>query len=146
MRRYQQTFFCVGVSQCWTKLISFVLKELWNKYQFKWLRISMSFHIFSNVGKFLNGDLTGKLVEDIDDSTWTNRPCSCNRPNRINGLCVYGGRCRRSVVVCNMWCRLCDTSYIGKIQRHLKHRSAEHVHDVWKVVRSGRDKYGEDNW
>ena len=36
-------------------------------------------------------------------------------------------------------------SYIGKTQRHMKKCTSEHVNNVWKVVRLGRAKFGE-NW
>lgn len=39
--------------------------------------------------------------------------------------------------------QLCNEHYIGKTQRYLKKRTAEHIGDVWKVVESGRDKFGE---
>ena len=34
---------------------------------------------------------------------------------------------------------------IGKTQRYFKTRTMEHVQDVWKVMKSGSAKFGE-NW
>ena len=41
---------------------------------------------------------------------------------------------------------LCNKSYVGKTQVYAKTRiSMQHIIDVWKVIESGRMKYGE-NW
>jgi hypothetical protein len=44
---------------------------------------------------------------------------------------------------------LCDKTtgmaYVGKTQCYLKNRTAEHIVDVWKVIASGRKKFGP-NW
>lgn len=36
-------------------------------------------------------------------------------------------------------------SYISKTQRYFKVRTMEHAHNVWKVIASGRKKFGVDD-
>ena len=38
----RQTYFCIGVSDVWETPVHVALRELRNKYNLKWLRISMS--------------------------------------------------------------------------------------------------------
>ena len=45
----RQTYFCIKVSDAWEIPIHVALQELQNKYNLKWLRISMSYHRFSNL-------------------------------------------------------------------------------------------------
>ena len=59
----------------------------------------MSYHKFSNVCQLFNGDLMGKMMTGIDDETWASRPCNCNWSSKINGACMYEGKCKESVVV-----------------------------------------------
>ena len=83
------------------KPMSIFLKELWENYQFKWLRMSMSYHKFSSMEYLFNGDLKRKLipVEGIEDYTWANRLYNCNHSKIINDLCMYGGNFRRIMVM-----------------------------------------------
>jgi hypothetical protein len=41
--------FCLGMSKWWNNLVHAILKELQNKHGLTWLRMSMSYHKFSNL-------------------------------------------------------------------------------------------------
>ena len=74
------------------------------------------------------------------------RPCNCDkRYLKKDQTCLFKGFCQRSAVVYELKCRTTGKCYVGKTQRYFKERTAEHVCDVWYVVRSGRKKYG-DEW
>ena len=45
----RQVFFCIGKSNLWKEPIHKTLKSLRDKHNLKWLRISMSYHHFSNL-------------------------------------------------------------------------------------------------
>ena len=47
--RSRQTYFCIGTSKVWTEKIHKILKVVRNKFGLGWLRISMSYHKFSNL-------------------------------------------------------------------------------------------------
>ena len=42
-------------------------------------------------------------------------------------------------------CKVTGKSYVGKTQRNFKTRTKEHINDVWKVIETGRKKFGH-NW
>ena len=106
-RRRRETFFCIGMSYVWKGKNSLPkkLKKLRNKHELKWLRISMSYHRFPNLGELLQGDLCSKLNEDLISEDFMDRPCNCCkklRPN--NGQCIYHGECRKCITVYKATC------------------------------------------
>jgi hypothetical protein len=46
------------------------------------------------------------------------------------------------MVIYNLECKLCNSHYVGKTQQYLKERTQEHFGDVWKVIETGREKFG----
>ena len=79
-RNSRQVYFCVGVNQVFRgkKSIHLTLKRLRNKYNFKWLRCSMSYHKFPNLGELFGGDLSGNIMKDVMSDDFMHRPCNCN--------------------------------------------------------------------
>ena len=75
-----QIFFCVGVSKVFKGkgAVHLKLKELRNKYNLKWLRISMYYHKFSNLSKLFGGDISGKLMRNVKSLDFMGRYCNCN--------------------------------------------------------------------
>ena len=105
----------------------------------------MSYHRFANLGQKFNSDLTGKVMNGIIDSDLMDMTCNCNKASTLeDGKCMYEGQCRRSMVVYELQHATTKKSYVGKTQCHLKTRTKQHVYDVWKVIESGRQKFGED--
>ena len=103
----------------------------------------MSYHKFSNLGEKFNSDLTNKVMKDVIDQEKMDRPCNCNKATLLeDGKCLYEGQCRRSMVVYDLECKLCDSHYIGKTQQYLKERTNEHFGDVWKIIETGNKNYG----
>ena len=49
------------------------------------------------------------------------------------------------MVVYELICKNTGKSYIGKTQQTAKIRTLQHFYGVWKVIESGRNKFG-DNW
>jgi hypothetical protein len=106
----------------------------------------MSYHKFLNLGEKFNSDLSGKVMKDKIDMEKMDRPCNCNKSTLLdNGHCLYEDQCRKSMVVYDLECKLCNSHYVGKTQQYLKERTQEHFGDVWKVIETGREKYGP-NW
>ena len=81
----RQTFFCVGFSTIWRHPIHKTISKLRHKYKLTWLRPSMSYHVFSNLGAKLNADTASKLMAGIDDLTWITRPCNCGPSFNVDG-------------------------------------------------------------
>ena len=65
-KRSKQTFFCIGVSQSSTRRKTHppfyqAITRLRNKYNLRRLRVSVSYHKFSNLSQQFQSDLTSKL-------------------------------------------------------------------------------------
>ena len=85
-------------------------------------------------------------MKGITDFNLRERPCNCNISTLTNYReCWFEGKCRTSMVVYRLYCKLTGKSYYGKTQQYLKLRTMQHVQDVWKVIESGRKKFGP-NW
>ena len=129
------TWFCIGYSKIWGMPISARLKRLRNKYGLTWLRNSMSYHKFTNLGQKFNSDLQRKAMKGISDLENCDRTCNCNKRSVMeDGRCQYDGNCRKGTVVYELKCLITGKSYIGKTQRYLKIRTKEHVGDIWRVI------------
>ena len=107
----RQTYFCVSTSHFWQTPLFVILNELKKKHNMRFLRISMSYHKFSNVREIFQGDLTSKIMEGIQSRDFINRSCNCNKKTKVNGICPYNGKCRHSMVVYTLTCKECEQVY-----------------------------------
>ena len=121
-KRSRQCHFCIGVSKAWKKPIHTILKKLRDKYELKWLRISMSYHKFSNLREIFQGNMGSKLMAGVELLDFIDRPCNSNHDTKINGECVYGDKCRKRVIVYKATCNQCGMIYIGNTQQQFKDR------------------------
>jgi hypothetical protein len=137
----RQTYFCIGVSNFWRKKpIHKTLMELRNKHKLKWLRISMSYHRFSNLREIFQGDLTTKLTEDVASKDFMDEECNCHKSTKVGGLCIFGEKCRRKMLVYKCTCKDCGIFYIGQTQNGLKARITGHVSETTKTVKEGESR------
>ena len=60
-------WLCASYSRIWGKPLHARVKRLRDKYKLSWLRISMSYSRFTNLGQKWNSDLTGKIMDGIHD-------------------------------------------------------------------------------
>ena len=134
----RQTYFCVGVSNAFKgkNAIHVLLKSLRDKHNLKWLRISMSYHKFSNVRELLSGDLTGKIMKDVVLLDFMDRDCNCNKASLVKGKCIYGGNCRKSIVVYKCEC-FCGKHYIWSTQNSVKKRMNAHFAETKNLATKG---------
>ena len=61
------------------------------------------------------------------------------------GRCTYDVKYRQGMVIYELKSKETGKSHIGKTQLYLKDQTKQHVNDVWKVIKSGRVKFGP-NW
>ena len=81
----------------------------------------MSYHRFSNLGQAFQGDLNGKLIKNIRSEDYADLECNCNIvTSKVNGICVYSGEYRKSVVVYKAECKDCGMCYLGNTQQKPK--------------------------
>ena len=138
-RRKRQTFFCIGVSQCSLKTskhppMHAIIKKLRDKYKLKWLRVAISYHKFPNLGQAFMGDLTKKLTRNVKSRDFEDLPCNCNRASKIDGTCMFGGNCRKSIIVYKAKCKDCSMVYIGNTQQKFKVRITQHLNEICALV------------
>jgi len=82
-------------------------------------------------------DLTWKLLDGVDSKDFMDQDCNCNNKTKVNGQCVYEGKCRKSIVVYKATCKLCDKYYIGNTQQKLKKRMDQHFGETVDHVNRG---------
>jgi len=140
----RQSYFCIGFSKFWSKPIHAILKELKDKHGQNWLRISMSYHKFSNLRGIFQGDLSRKLSKGIKSRDFMDEKCNCNAKSKVDGLCMWRGRCRNKVVVYQVTCKVCKScdgigkTYIGNTQGNAKGRLMTHLSETKRLANGGK--------
>ena len=105
----------------------------------------MSYHKFSNLGKMFNGDLSGKVMKGIIDFNLCDRECNCDKRTLTREQkCWFGDNCRMSMVIYKLYCETTGKTYYGKTQQYFQKRTMQHIQDVWKIIETGRKKFGPD--
>jgi hypothetical protein len=101
--RKRTTFFCVGYSKAWITPIHKLIKEIKERFKLSWLRISMSYHRFSNVREIFQGGLSKNLTLEVKSKDFKTLECNC-RPG-TNKSCGYNDMCRKSIIVYKVECK-----------------------------------------
>ena len=86
----------------------------------------MSYHRYNNLAELLNGELTPKIGRVIFSKDLMDRECNCSLPSKVNGKCVYEGKCRSKCIIYQVECIKCDAIYIGNTQQTFKKRMNGH--------------------
>ena len=131
--RSRTIFFCIGFSHFWKEPIHKMLKRLRDRFDIKWLRISMSHHRFPNLRQVFQGDLAAKLVEGVESLDFLERECNCR--SRKTSQCDYGGVCRVPIVIYKITCKSTGKIYIGNTQQNFKKRMMGHFQDVRQLIK-----------
>ena len=141
--RSRTTYFCIGYTKIWSKPIHTIIKEMKAKFNLPWLRVSMSYHRFTNLREIFQGDLSRKLNIELTSKDFEPLPCNC-RPGRT-GMCGYNNICRNSVIVYKVECNNTGKVYIGNTQQMFKKRMQQHFGEVGKLVKLGEksDSYAK---
>ena len=85
---------------------------------------------FNNLAELLNGDLAAKIGRVIFSKDLIDRKCNCSLPSKVNGKCVYKGKCRSRCIIYEVKCCMCDTIYIGNTQQTFKKIMDGHFSDL----------------
>ncbi len=124
----RKVYFCIGISPAFPTPIWQVINELKKKHDIQWLRVSMSYHRFSNMREIFNNDLLSKLNQGIQSMDFATLECNC-RGRKTKG-CDYDGVCREKLVVYRAECKQTGKSYIGCTQQAVKKRFQDHYRGV----------------
>ena len=86
----------------------------------------MSYHIFNNVSRLLNGDLVTKIGQGILSRDLMDIECNCSLPSKVNGKLLYKGKCRRKCLIYEVKLSMCDAIYIGNTHNTFK--------KIWTII------------
>ena len=119
-KKNRNVYFCVSYSRFFSTSIHRVIDGLEKVFNLSWLRVRMYYHRFNNLAELLNGDLIAKIDWGIFSKDLMDRECNCSLPSKVNGKCVYEGKCRSKCIIYQVECSICDAIYIGKTQQNWK--------------------------
>ena len=134
-QRNRSVYFCMGYTKFWKEPIHRLVKRLRDKFDLKWLRVSMSYHRFPNLREMLQGDLSKKLIEGVESMDFKVRDCNCRGGK--TGKCQYGDVCRIPIVIYKVTCKTTNKIYIGNTQQYFKNRMRGHFQDVKNLLEKG---------
>jgi len=141
--RRRTTYFCIGYSNIWSKPVHSIIKSIKDKFNLQWLRVSMSYHRFTNVREIFQGDLSRKLTVGLTSQDFEPLPCNCRTSG--DGTCGYNNMCRNSIVVYKVKCNNTGNVCVGNTQQKFKTRMQQHFNEVQKLVKLGEksDSYAK---
>ena len=94
----------------------------------------MSYHKFTNLGETFQGDPNNKLMEGITSKDFMDLEWNCNQATTVNGNCICGGNCKKSLVIYKATCKECGCYYVGNTQQKLKSRMNQHFAETKDLV------------
>ena len=98
----------------------------------------MSYHRFNTLAELINGDIAARIAQAIFSKYLLDRECNCYLPSKVNGTCVYEGKCQSICIIYEgQWC-MCDAIYIGKTQQSFKKRIDGHFSDLQRLHKNGK--------
>ena len=71
------------------------------------------------------------VSEDVMD-----RECNCSLPSKVNGNCVYKGKCQNKILIYKVKSSICDAIYIGNTQQKLKKIMNRHFSDLLRLLKN----------
>ena len=98
----------------------------------------MSYHRYNNLAEPLNGDLAAKIGRGIFSKDLMDRECNFSLPFKVNGKCVYEGKCRSKCIIYEVKCIKCDAIYICNTQQTFKKRMDVHFSDLQRLLKNGQ--------
>ena len=64
------------------------------------------------------------------------RECKCYLPSKVNGKCVYEGKCGSKCIIYQVECSMWDDFYIGNTQQTFKKRMDGHFSDLLHLLKN----------
>ena len=65
------------------------------------------------------------------------RECNCSLPYKVNGKCVYEGKCRSKCIIYQVEFSMCDAIYIGNTQQTFKKIMDGHLSNLLRLLKNG---------
>ena len=113
-------FFCIECLRWFYTYMHRVINSLERSFNFSWIQLCISYHIFNNLNEQLNGDLAGKIGRGIHSHELMDRSCKFSNLSKVNGKCVFEAKFWRIFLIYEVKYILCDIIYIGNIHKTKK--------------------------
>ena len=142
-------YFCVAFSSYFFISIHRVVDRLKTLFNLPCLIVRISYHIFSNLAEFINGDLAAKIRRWILSHDLMDREYNCSVPYKVNIKWVYEGKCRINCLIYEVKWSICEAIYIGKTQQKFNKIMGSHLSNVQCLLKKGikldsfADHYGQ---
>ena len=78
----------------------------------------------------LLADLNLKVVHGISDKITAPKKCGCCAASKVNGQCMFGGRCNEANLIYKATYTIFGKHYIGRTQNDMKTHVFKHITDV----------------
>ena len=98
----------------------------------------MSYHRFNNLAELINGYLAAKIGRGIFSKDLMDRKCNCYLPSKVNGKCVYKGKCRSRCIIYEEKFSMCDAIYIGNTQKTFKKIMDGNFSNLQRLLKNGQ--------
>ena len=96
----------------------------------------MSYHRFNNLAELINGDLAAKIGRGIFSKDLMDIECNCSLPSKVNGKCVYEGKCQSRCIIYEVKYCMFDVIYIGNTHQTFKKIIDGHFSDLQLILKN----------
>ena len=96
----------------------------------------MSYHIFSDLTKLLNRDITAKIKRGIFSKDLMDREYNCSLTSKVNWKCVYEVKHRYKCIIYQLEWSLRDAVFIGNTQQTFKKKMNGHFSDLLRLLKN----------
>ena len=134
----QNVYFYVAYSRYFSTPIHRVINRLKNSFNLSWPRVRMSYHRFNNLAELLNRDLAAKIGRGNFSKDLMDRKCNSFIPYKVNGKCVYEGKCWSWCIIYEVKWSTCDAIYIGNNRQTSKKIMDSHFSDLLSLLKNGQ--------
>ena len=90
----------------------------------------MSYCIFNNLAKLINGGLDTKIGQGILSVDLMDRECNCYIPYNFSGECFYEGKFQGKNLIYEVKYLMCEAIYIGNIHQTFNKIMYGHFSDI----------------
>ena len=123
--RLRSLFFCVGYTDIWPDPIHVTLNRIKKRHlSLCWLRITMSYHRFTNLREMFQGDMSAKLLAGITSRDFKDLDCNCRDKNCK--IVIYEAERLKT-----------GMKYLGNTQQFMKKRIQTHMTETRKLYWQG---------
>ena len=138
VKKNRNVYFCVAYSRNFSTAIHRVINRLKKSFNLTWIRVRVSYHRFINLAELLNGYLAAKIVRGIFSKDLIDRECNCSLPSKVNGKCVYEGKCQSKCIIYEVKLCVCDAIYIGNNQHTFEKIMDGHYSNPQRLLKNGQ--------